>query len=74
MSSDMTNTETDTPKNVGTSSASPEHLLFAREVGSFRFSFYLIKISIFYLYVVYCKIPSNELNIMQCNMMLLNLL
>ncbi|XP_050874559.1 uncharacterized protein LOC127076811 isoform X3 [Lathyrus oleraceus] len=32
MSSDMTNTETDTPKNVGTSSASPEHLLFAREI------------------------------------------
>lgn len=30
MSSDMTNT--DTPKNFGTSSASPEHLLFAREV------------------------------------------
>ncbi|XP_058778498.1 uncharacterized protein LOC131652606 isoform X2 [Vicia villosa] len=32
MSSDMSNTATDTPKNVSTSSASPEHLLFAREV------------------------------------------
>jgi len=32
MSSDMTNTDTDTPKKIGTSSASPEHLLFAREV------------------------------------------
>lgn len=26
------------------------------------------------MYVVYCDIPSDELNIMQCNMMLLNLL
>lgn len=32
MSSDMTNTNTDMPKKIGTSSASPEHLLFAREV------------------------------------------
>ncbi|RHN53306.1 putative survival protein SurE-like phosphatase/nucleotidase [Medicago truncatula] len=32
MSSDMTNTDIHTPKNYGTSSASPEHLLFAREV------------------------------------------
>ncbi|XP_039690046.1 uncharacterized protein [Medicago truncatula] len=32
MSSDMTNTDIHTPKNYGTSSASPEHLLFAREI------------------------------------------
>ncbi|KAL5098605.1 hypothetical protein RYX36_002932 [Vicia faba] len=32
MSSDMSNTETDTPKTIGASSASPEHLLFAREI------------------------------------------
>jgi 5'-nucleotidase len=32
MSSDMTNKYTDTPTNSGTSSTSPEHLLFAREV------------------------------------------
>ncbi|KAL3040165.1 hypothetical protein AAZX31_01G223700 [Glycine max] len=32
MSSDMTNTDTETSKNFDSSSASPEHLLFAREV------------------------------------------
>lgn len=32
MSSDMTNTDTETPKNFDSSSVSPEHLLFAREV------------------------------------------
>jgi hypothetical protein len=41
MSSDMTNTDTDTPTNSGTSSTSPEHLLFAREVGSFPYLFFL---------------------------------
>ncbi|RZB77625.1 5'-nucleotidase SurE isoform A [Glycine soja] len=33
MSSDMTNTDTETSKNFDSSSVSPEHLLFAREVG-----------------------------------------
>ncbi|TKY71177.1 5'-nucleotidase SurE [Spatholobus suberectus] len=32
MSSDMTNTDTETPKNFESSSVSPQHLLFAREV------------------------------------------
>ncbi|KAK7405901.1 hypothetical protein VNO78_07513 [Psophocarpus tetragonolobus] len=32
MSSDMTNADTETPKNVDSSSVSPDHLLFAREV------------------------------------------
>ncbi|KAG5070396.1 hypothetical protein JHK85_002773 [Glycine max] len=32
MSSDMTNTDTETSKNFDSSSASPEHLLFAREI------------------------------------------
>ncbi|XP_045814270.1 5'-nucleotidase SurE-like isoform X2 [Trifolium pratense] len=32
MSSDMTNTDTPTPTNSGTSSTSPEHRLFAREI------------------------------------------
>ena len=41
MSSDMTNIDTETPKNFGTSSVSPEQLLFVREVGSFRFSIFL---------------------------------
>jgi hypothetical protein len=62
MSSDMTNTDTDTPKNYGTSSTSPEHLLFAREVGSIPFSFFLLKILIFHLYVAYYLIPSDELH------------
>jgi len=41
MSSDMTNTDTDIPKNFDPSSVSPEHLLFAREVGRFPFPFFL---------------------------------
>jgi len=40
MSSDMTNTDAEIPKNFDPSSISPEHLLFAREVGRFRFSFF----------------------------------
>lgn len=47
MSSDMTNTDTETSKNFDSSSASPEHLLFAREVGglvSFFFLFFLLEI------------------------------
>jgi len=43
MSSDMTNTDTDTSKKIGTSSASSEHLLFAREVGSFTSIFIYLK-------------------------------
>lgn len=43
MSSDMTNTDADIPKNFGTSSVSPENLSFVREVGSFPFSFYNLK-------------------------------
>nr|AFK37467.1 unknown [Lotus japonicus] len=38
MTSDMTNTDTDTdtPKNVGASSVSPEHLSFVREVRGYQ--------------------------------------
>jgi len=41
MPSDMTNTDTNIPKNFDPSSVSLEHLLFAREVCRFPFSFFL---------------------------------